>query len=319
MSSEPAARHRPTESGEQEDHAELDVSIVLPAYNEELAIGDDLDAIRAAMEATDFRYEIIVVDDGSNDRTAEVVRQRPWARLIQHPCNRGNGAARTTGVRAARGRIIAFTDADRTYPVDQLPAMLRRIEAGADMVIGARKTEAGTWRWLRRPAKWALRRLAEYLTATRIPDLNSGLRVQRRDVTLRYLPLMPTTHSWVSTITIAFLNGGYRVEWWPIDYYPRVGRSTFHPIRDTYNYLSMVVRSVMYFDPLKIFLPLAIALIALGLGKYLLYDILWRFGDRLLAGRIPSMPATTLAVLLTGVQVAVVGLLADLIVRRTRL
>ncbi len=298
---------------------ELDVSVVIPAYNEELAIGDELDAVRQALETSGRSYEVIVVDDGSRDGTAARVALRPWARLIQHPHNRGNGAARTTGVRAARGRVIAFTDADRTYPVDRLPEMLRLIDGGADMVIGARRVEAGTLRWLRTPAKWALRRLAEFLTGTRIPDLNSGLRVQRRDLTLRYLPLMPSTHSWVSTITIAFLNGGYRVDWLPIEYYPRVGRSTFHPVRDTYNYLSMVVRSVMYFDPLKIFLPLALALIALGLGKYVLYDMLWRFGDRLLAGRIPSMPATTLAVLLTGVQIAVVGLLADLIVRRTRL
>ncbi len=298
---------------------ELDVSVILPAYNEEQAIGPDLDAIRRAMEASDRRYEIIVVDDGSRDGTADRVRERSWARLIQHPYNRGNGAARTTGVRAARGRIVAFSDADGTYPVDRLPDMLQLVDAGADMVIGARRREAGTLRWLRTPAKWALRRLAEFLTGTRIPDLNSGLRVQRRDVTLRYLPLMPTTHSWVSTITIAFLNGGYRVDWLPIDYYPRVGRSTFHPIRDTYNYLSMVVRSVMYFDPLRIFLPMALGLIGLGLGKYILIDMIWRFGDRLLSGRIPSMPATTLAVLLTGVQIAVVGLLADLIVRRTRL
>lgn len=298
----------------------IDVSIILPAFNEELAIGDDLDDVRAVMEQTDYRYEIMVVDDGSRDGTADLVRARPWVRLIQHAYNRGNGAARTTGVRAARGRIVVFSDADRTYPNDRIPELVALIdEDGADMAIGARRVEAGTLRLLRMPAKLLMRRLAEFLTNTRIPDLNSGLRAQRRDLTMRFLPLLPTSHSWVSTITIAFLSAGYVVRWLPIDYYPRVGRSTFHPIRDTYNYATLVVRSVMYFNPLKVFLPLAFALTGAGIAKYVLYDILFRFGGALSSGYMPSMPASTLALISSGLQVAVIGLLADLIVRRTRL
>ncbi|MFN2250633.1 MAG: glycosyltransferase family 2 protein, partial [Anaerolineae bacterium] len=217
----------------------LDVSVILPAYNEVDAIGADLDDVRAAMERTGYSYEIIVVDDGSTDGTADDARSRGWVRVIEHPYNRGTGAARTTGVRAARGRVIAFTDADRTYPNDRLPDLLAVIDEGADMVIGARAAEAGTVRVLRTPAKWFLRRLAEFMTGSRIPDLNSGLRAQRRDATLRFLPILPTSHSWVSTITIAFLSSGYLVRWTPIDYYSRVGSSTFHPVRDSYNYLTL--------------------------------------------------------------------------------
>lgn len=297
----------------------LDVSIILPAYDEEEAIGPDLDDIQKAMARTSYRYEIMVVDDGSRDRTAEIVRERPWVRLVQHRFNRGNGAARTTGVNAARGEIVVFTDADRTYPNDRMPEMLAMIDAGADMVIGARRVEKGTLRVLRTPAKWFIRRLAEFMTGSRIPDLNSGLRAQRRAPTLRFLPILPTTHSWVSTITIAFLSNGFGVEYLPIDYYPRVGRSTFHPLRDSYNYLSLIVRTVMYFNPLKIFLPLAIVLLVLGTAKYLAIDILgtWRvFGA---AWPLPPMRLTTLALLVTGLQIAVIGLLADLVVRRTQL
>jgi glycosyltransferase involved in cell wall biosynthesis len=294
----------------------LDVSVILPAYNEELALGDDLDDVRRAMETTPYRYEIIVVDDGSRDRTAAIAGERPWVRLLQHPFNRGNGAARTTGVRAACGRVVVFTDADRTYPNDRIPEMLAWMDDGADMVIGARSVEAGTARWLRTPAKTFIRKLAEFLTGSRIPDLNSGLRAQRRDLTIRFLPILPTSHSWVSTITIAYLSNGYVVRYLPIDYFPRVGRSTFHPLRDTYNYLSLIVRAVMYFNPLKVFLPLALMLLGLGLAKYVLYDILYRFG---LAWPWPAMPASTLALLFTGLQVGVIGLLADLIVRRTQL
>jgi len=297
----------------------IDVSIILPAYNEEAALGDDLDEIQGAMAPSRYRYEIIVVDDGSRDRTAEIARARPWVRLIQHPFNRGNGAARTTGVRAARGQVIVFTDADRTYPNHRMPEMLAMMDAGADMVIGARTVEAGTLRWLRAPAKWFLRRLAEYMTGSRIPDLNSGLRAQRRDATLRFLPILPTTHSWVSTITIAFLSNGFTVEFLPIDYFPRVGRSTFHPLRDSYNYLSLIVRTVMYFNPLKIFLPLALALLVAGTAKYLLVDILDTYRSFGVSWFLPPMRSTTLALLITGLQTAVVGLLADLIVRRTQL
>ena len=294
----------------------MDLTIIFPAYNEEAARGDDLDDTQRAMSATRYAYEIFVVDDGSRDRTAEIARARPWVTLIQHPYNRGNGAARTTGVRQAHGRIVAFSDADRTYPVDQIPTMMAMIDAGADMVIGARRVEAGTMKLLRTPAKWFIRKLAEFMTGTRIPDLNSGLRLQRRDLTMRYLPILPTTHSWVSTITIAFLSASYTVQWLPIDYFPRVGRSTFHPLRDTYNYLMLCVRTVMYFNPLKIFLPLGLALLLGGTGKYVFYDIIWRFNPE---WGLPPMPGTTLALIVTGLQVMVIGLLADLIVRRTSL
>jgi len=299
-----------------DDGPPLDLTIIFPTYDEEAALGDDLDDTQRAMSATTYTYEIVVVDDGSRDRTADIARARPWVTLIQHPYNRGNGAARTTGVRHSRGRIVGFSDADRTYPVDQIPAMMAMIDAGADMVIGARRVEAGTMKMLRTPAKWFIRKLAEFMTGTRIPDLNSGLRLQRRDLTMRYLPILPTTHSWVSTITIAFLSASYTVQWLPIDYFPRVGRSTFHPLRDTYNYLMLCVRTVMYFNPLKIFLPLGLVLLLGGTGKYVFYDIIWRFNPE---WGLPPMPGTTLALIVTGLQVMVIGLLADLIVRRTSL
>jgi len=298
---------------------DLDVTVIVPAFNEERAIGDELDDLRAALEATQRSWEILVVDDGSSDRTAEIAASKTWARVISHPFNRGVGAARTTGVRAARGRVIAFTDADRTYPVAMLPELLAEMERGADMVIGARKVEAGTMRFLRAPAKAFIRRLAEYMTGSPIPDLNSGLRVQRTDVTRRFLPILPTSHSWVSTITIAFLSSGYSVRWLPIDYFPRVGRSTFHPLRDSYNYLMLVVRSVMYFNPLKVFLPLSMALFAAGVAKYLGYDLAWRVLRGAESFYVPPLPGSTLALIVTGLQVAVIGLLADLIVRRTAL
>lgn len=282
------------------------ISVVLPIYNEEAAIGDDLDLIKRTMDATGYPYEIIVVNDGSTDRTVEIVSSRPWVRLLHHTHNRGTGAARTTGVKAAQGNLILMTDGDGTYPNQDMPKMLEYLQH-CDMVIGARKEEKGTLKWLRSSAKWFIRTLASYLTATKIPDLNSGMRGFRRDIALKYLNILPTTHSWVSTITIAFLSDGYEVAFMPIDYYPRKGKSSFHPLRDTYNYLTLVVRAVTYFNPLRVFLPLSLFLFAVGGIKLIRDLIVYRF----------HVPTGTVLVLVTAVQIGVMGLLADLIVRKS--
>ncbi len=282
------------------------VSVILPALNEEEAIGEVLDQVQQVMGASRWPYEIIVVDDGSTDRTAEEVASRGDVKLLRHSQNRGTGAARTTGIKAAQGSLIMMTDADGTYPVRDMPKMLEQL-ADCDMVIGARTKEAGTLRWLRTPAKWFIRSLASYLTATPIPDLNSGMRAFKKDIALKYLNILPNTHSWVSTITIAFLSHGYAVKFMPIDYFKRKGRSTFHPLRDTYNYITLVVRAVTYFNPLKVFLPLSLILLSVG-GLKLIRDLIV-FNLH--------VATSTVLLLLTAVQIAAMGLLADLIVKRS--
>lgn len=286
----------------------LNVSVIIPVHNEEVAIGSDLDVIRETMEATGCNYEIIVVDDGSSDGTADTVRTRPWARLLQHTENRGTGAAMMTGIRQASGQVIVMTDGDGTYPNHDIPRLLARMD-DCDMVIGARRKERGTLRWLRTPAKSFIRMLASYLTETRIPDLNSGLRAFRADLARRFFPILPNGHSWVSTITIAALSSGYAVSFVPIDYYERKGRgSHFHPIRDTYNYIILVIRATTYFNPLKVFLPMSLILFAAGIIK-LVRDVIvfdWH------------IPGSTLMIMLTAFQLLGIGLVADLIVRRTR-
>jgi len=282
------------------------VSIVIPVYNEEEAIGADLDLIQQTMDATGEPYEIIVVNDGSTDGTVDIVSSRPYVKLVHHERNRGNGAARTTGMKAAQGDIVIMTDGDSTYPNQDMPKLLEYM-GQYDMVIGARVKEMGTIKWLRTPAKWFIRRLASYLTETEIPDLNSGMRAFRKDVAQKYLNILPNTHSWVSTITIAFLSDGYSVKYVPIDYYKRKGQSKFHPLKDTYNYLSLVVRSVMYFNPLKVFLPLSLFLFTSG-GLKLIRDLIV-FNLH--------VPTSTVLIMLTGVQLLAMGLLADLIVKKS--
>ena len=281
------------------------VSIVIPVYNEEAAIGDDLDLIKQTMDATGRPYEIIVVNDGSTDRTVEIASSKPDVRLLHHEHNRGTGAARTTGIKAAKGNIIIMTDGDGTYPNQDMPRLLQYMEQ-CDMVVGARTQEEGTLKWLRMPAKWFIRRLAAYLTETRIPDLNSGMRAFKKDIALKYLNILPNTHSWVSTITIAFLSGGYSVKYVPIAYYKRKGKSKFHPLKDTYNYITLVVRAVTYFNPLKVFLPLSLFLFTIGGIKLIRDVIVYNF----------HVPTTTVLIMLTAAQLGAMGLLADLIVKK---
>ena len=200
-----------------------------------------------------------------------------------------------------------WTDVDMTYPNDEIPMLVKELD-GFDHVVGARRTEEGTQRFLRVPAKWFIRKLASYLVETDIPDLNSGLRAFRRDVAMQYVHHLPAGFSCVTTLTMSFLANGYQVKYVPIDYFPRAGTSKFHWWRDTKRYLLQVVRMTLSYNPLKVFLPIGGALLLLGLGK-LVFD---------LVDKDFRVATNTLLILLAALQAITVGLLADLVVRATK-
>lgn len=284
----------------------VDVSVVLPVHNEVGHIEKELRRIKKGLDASSYSYEIIVVDDGSTDGSKEVLQKYPGIRLIDRAVNRGCGHARRTGSRAALGRFIVWTDTDMTYPNDQIPALLDELrDPTVSQVVGARKSEAGSYRWARMPMKWCIRKLASYLVRSPIPDLNSGYRAFRRDVASAYLHLLPDGFSCVTTITLAFLSNGHRIKYLPIDYEKREGISKFRFFGDTARYILQVVRMVMTFNPLRVFLPLGGLLLMLAIGK-IAFDIY----DK-------NFYISTNAVILTVVafQVMAIGLLADLICR----
>ena len=282
------------------------VSIIIPVYNEEGAIASTLAAVDETMRPTGRGYEVLVVDDGSADGTATALAAA-GARVVRHRANRGYGAALKTGIRATAHPLIAILDADGTYPIARLPELLARADE-ADMVVGARTGGSVHVPALRRPVKWLLTRVANLLSGHRIPDLNSGMRVFRRDLAERFFGLYPQGFSFTSTITLASHINGYRVEYVPIDYYRRTGASSIRPVRDTLNFFLLIVRMVVTFRPLNVFLPTAAALLVLGAIKAAL-DF----------SRTGAFGVGSAILILTAIQIALMGLLADLVTRRTSL
>lgn len=282
----------------------VDVSVVLPVYNEVGHLQDEIKRIRHALDASEYSFEIIVVDDGSNDGSAEVAAKMDDVRLLRFATNRGAGSARKYGTMAARGDIVVWTDVDMTYPNERIPELVADLD-GHDQVVGARTTEEGTVRMLRAPVKWFIRKLASYLARSDIPDLNSGFRAFRRDVGDQFLYLLPRGFSCVTTITMAFLSNGYSVRYVPIEYASRAGRSKFHWLHDTQRYLLQVIRMVLMHEPIRFFGPVAAGFMAIGAAK-LIYDVI-RYDFRV----------TTNTIVLLGVAFATagVGLIADLMVQ----
>ena len=288
------------------------LTVLLPTFNEELAIEPVLDEIVAALANESINYEILVVDDASTDATADLAERYAadcWQcpiRVIRCPENRGAGSARKVGIRNAQGDVVIMLDADGTYPGASIPDLLKYFPA-YDQVNGARTSEQGTMPWLRVPAKWFIRKLACYLTGVKIPDLNTGLKAFKRDAMLPWLWVVPNGFSCVTTMTLAFLTNGYTVKYVPIPYRTRIGKSKFHPIRDTAAYLSTVLRMVLYFRPLKVFLPLSA--MAIGIGT--LMSVL----SFTLTG---SMQESDIVVLTAGFMTCMMGLLAEIIVAHNR-
>jgi len=252
------------------------------------------------MGATPWTSDIIVVDDGSIDGTAAEAARRD-ARVIRLPQNRGYGAALKTGILASQSEYVMIVDADGTYPPEMMPALMAAMD-GMDMVVGARARDDRSVAPHRRPAKSLLRYLASYLTRRQIPDLNSGLRVMRRSVLMRFFHILPSGFSFTTTVTLAFLCNDYRVDYLSVVCSPRVGSSKLRA-KEFMTFVILVLRTVVLFNPLRVFLPAGGALFAIGLVK-LVYDlVMWNLSE------------TAVMAFLAALIVWSVGLLADMIAR----
>lgn len=273
-----------------------DLSVVVPAFDEEAGLGGEIDRLHDALGGSGLAYELIVVDDGSTDRTHEIALQKRCT-VLRHARNRGYGAALKHGIARARAERVVIIDADATYPAAAIAELWARREE-ADMVVAARTGRRVAVPWTRRPAKWFLNRLASFLTGRDIPDLNSGLRLMRRDDVRRFAHILPDGFSFTSTITLALLCTGGEVAYVPIDYAPRVGRSKIRPVH-AYDFLLLILRTVVLFNPLKVFLPLGAFCFAGGLAKFV-YDV-----------GVGNLSESAVMGLLGGLVIWMLGLLAD--------
>jgi glycosyltransferase involved in cell wall biosynthesis len=296
--------------GDRED--QLDLTVIIPCYNEEAAIIDTLAKVEVALRQLQLPagVEILAINDGSVDETGarliEARARNPAVRVLEREKNRGYGAAIKYGLRRARGRLVAILDADGTYPVDRLPELVDRVrDEDVDMVIGARTSDDVTYPFARKIPKWFFRGYSEWLSGSRIPDFNSGLRVFRRQMALRFINYLPDGFSLTATITLASLINGCELRFVPINYYARTGKSKIQPIRDTLRFAQLLLRTGMYFSPLRLLSPLLLLLVTaatLALG----YDL---FIERNLTDK---------TILLFGVAInaGILALLADMIHKR---
>ncbi|MBU0766637.1 glycosyltransferase family 2 protein [Patescibacteria group bacterium] len=290
------------------------ISLLVPVFNEEAAIADTLKRSHDALSKTSEDFEIVVINDGSTDGTTRILQslEVPQVTVINHPYNKGYGASIKTGIRKSKGNLLATTDADGTYPIDDFPILINNLkQTGADMVIGARIKKGVKIPLVRRPAKAIVALLANTLTGIKIPDNNSGMRIFTRELGEKFMHLYPQRFSFTMTLTVAALTNDYSVEFVPIDYFKRVGKSSlssgFNGIRNFLGFLGLIIRITTYFRPLRFFAwPSAILMLS-GFGMMI---------DTIILNE--NISDAGMLLLLTGLQIGLFGILAEVIVRYQR-
>ncbi len=230
------------------------VSIVIPALNEQNAITQTIEECSNVLKAwKEIPYEIIVVDDGSSDNTADYALTA-GAKVIQHPTNAGYGRSLKDGIQAAAYDTIVITDADGTYPVQDIPKLLEKYAQGFDMVVGARKGKFYKQSVYKSFLRKLLKKTVEWATEKSIEDINSGLRVFSREKALSFSQHLCETFSFTTSITLAYMMNNLFVAYIPTDYYERIGGSHVRLFKDSLRTITYILKQILYFNPLKIFI-----------------------------------------------------------------
>jgi len=238
------------------------ISVIIPVYNEEDGIAD---VVRGFFTLGLPDIEVLVIDDGSSDNTAKVAAEA-GAVVLKHPYNIGNGAAVKTGIRAAKGKVLVFIDGDGQHDPKDLPRMLPNI-VSYHMVVGSR-TKGSQTTWHRDLANALFNWLASCITRFQIKDLTSGFRILRSSDAQRFCDMFPNGFSYPSTSTLAFLRTGRSVAYIPIQTKFRAGKSKINLVKDGIGFLIIIMKITMTFSPLRVFIPVSLAFLALGLIRY---------------------------------------------------
>jgi len=274
------------------------LTVVIPAYNEEHGLTKVLPELSENLKNG---WEVIVVDDGSTDKTAEIVKGYEKIRLVKHPYNKGYGAALKTGIRAAKNEAILLMDSDGQHSIKDFHRIIKKFREGDyDLVIGARSSEAYQVK-TRVPGKFLLTKTAEYLMGTKIKDLNSGLRIFKKSKVVPFFNILPNSFSFSTTSTLAFLKEAYNVVYIDIETEEREGRkSSVKFARDGSRTLLLITRVIMLFNPLKIFFPVSVLTFVLG--------VLWGLYGVVIFQRIPN---SSVILMVFGMFLFFFGMLAD--------
>lgn len=283
-------------------------TVLIPCFNEQAVVVATLDAVYAHL-ADDLDCEVIIIDDGSTDGTprllCEALAARRGLEVLTQPHNRGYGAALKAGLLRARGEYVAIVDADGSYPIERLPELMRLCR-GRDMVVGARIGADVTYSRLRAVPKYFLRHWVSWIARMPVPDINSGMRVFRRDVAERYISILPDGFSFTITITLAMLTNHRITHFEPIPFRARIGSSKIRPVRDTLRFMGIIARTGMYFAPLRALLPVA-ALLLIGAMLSFAYDVIM----------LDNLTDKTVLLFLFSLNTGMLALLADMIDKRT--
>lgn len=292
----------------------MKTSIIIPCYNEKHAIRETIECIWTVVRKSDItNVEIIAVNDGSTDGSEHVLNslaaesQAGELLVIHHNRNQGYGAALKTGIRRSQSDYICITDADGTYPNERIPELIQKITSNdLDMVVGARIGENVDYSKIRSIPKMILVPWVSFLCGTEVPDMNSGLRIFRRDRSLDFLKLLPDGFSFTTTITICLLRNRYAVEFIPISYTKRIGKSHIKPFRDTLRFTQLILRTGMYFAPMRLLAPL-IAALAVLFAISGIYDL----------SALNNLTDKTVLLGFASLNVLLFALLADMIDKRS--
>lgn len=273
----------------------MSVTVIIPAYNEEDTIGEVVERIKKL----NLSCEIIVVDDKSQDKTAEIAFDA-GARVIRHPYRMGNGAAIKTGIRNASGDIVVFIDADLQHPPESIPEILEGMKT-YDMVVASRTSKSRV-SLFRSFGNFVLNKVAETLTQQKIPDLTSGFRALRKNIANEFIHILPNGFSYPTTLTIALFKSGYFVGYVPVPLIKKreKGASKIKPFRNGFEFILLIMRLIMLFDPLKIFMPVSLGMLTIG-TVLLIYQI----------ARFNSVKGGSLLTILAGLFIFFFGLIAD--------
>ncbi len=276
-----------------------DLTIIIPAFNEENAISGTLEKLMPYAQKN--AWNIIVVNDGSTDDTESNLMKFEYIKVLKHKINRGYGASLKTGINTSGTELIAFYDADGQHTPQELEKLWNEW-SDQDMIVGQR-VKGSHFSISRAPGKWILGKTANFLAGRKIPDLNSGLRIVKRDIIIKYLQLFPDGFSFSTTSTIAFLGDKRQVDYIPIRTSKRIGKSSVNQIKDGFNTILLILRLIVLFNPLKVFIPASFFLIFISA----IYEILWGY---IYSPHLRMLPGALLT-FLTGIIIFFFALIMD--------